>query len=280
MLCRYCTALLLMVVGLAQAKLVNNEGDGSVEFNFVGPPPKPPTTPAPQPTCQPGKYLKGASQATAGWCANCNAGTFQDQTSRSSCKSCPAGRFHEHAGQTSCKDCPHGRHTDGKTGQLSCTFVPVPKGWNMWSSWGACDATCGAGVHRRTRTCTLPQRGGTDCVGKASEARRCFNAPCAVERLPTDKMVVFSKTKPSKMPGCTLFHCGAAGLCSTCAGLTVQRLQLHDTLRKLQLSTAAAEAASAANRAQLQELRATLADHSRDAFSATAKFPEGYPRGD
>merc|ERR1711934_1303175 len=108
------------------------------------------------------------------------------------------------------------------------------------------------------------------------------NAPCAVERVPKDKMVVFSKTKPSKMPGCTLFHCGAAGLCSTCAGTTVQRLQLHDTLRKLQSSTAAAEAASAANREQLQELRAMLVNQKRNAFlhlGVAAEFPEGYSRG-
>ena len=152
----------------------------------------------------------------------------------------------------------------------------------MWGTWGACDATCGAGSQRRQRACDwpAPQHGGAGCIGSTSEARSC-SAPCPVERLPTDKMVVFSRTMPSKLPGCTLFHCGAAGLCSTCADTAVAGTTVGDALSKLLASTAAVEAGNAANRAQLQNARAELVRVKREAFllGVNAEYPESWARG-
>jgi hypothetical protein len=51
---------------------------------------------------------------------------------------------------------------------------------SQWSGWGACSATCGAGVNRRTRTVqTEPLDGGKSC-GSLSDSRSCTHASLSV----------------------------------------------------------------------------------------------------
>uniref|UniRef100_F1KZ96 A disintegrin and metalloproteinase with thrombospondin motifs 3 n=1 Tax=Ascaris suum TaxID=6253 RepID=F1KZ96_ASCSU len=46
--------------------------------------------------------------------------------------------------------------------------------WSAWSSWSACSATCGGGISRRVRVCSLNRR----CVGISSDKRICKTPPC------------------------------------------------------------------------------------------------------
>lgn len=52
---------------------------------------------------------------------------------------------------------------------------PIDGHWNLWSPWGACSTTCGAGVQHRIRLCDNPPPafGGLKCQGFAEEMREC-----------------------------------------------------------------------------------------------------------
>lgn len=62
---------------------------------------------------------------------------------------------------------------------------PIDGGYSEWSTFGACSATCGNGLKRRTRFCNSPppQYGGMDCsiIGPAQETRVCFIKLCPVD---------------------------------------------------------------------------------------------------
>ncbi|XP_049813969.1 papilin [Schistocerca nitens] len=49
-----------------------------------------------------------------------------------------------------------------------------PAGWQPWSEWSACSASCGGGVQRRRRACSL----STGCQGHDAELRRCNTFSC------------------------------------------------------------------------------------------------------
>ncbi|XP_035688750.1 SCO-spondin-like [Branchiostoma floridae] len=58
-------------------------------------------------------------------------------------------------------------------------------GFNQWSPWGSCSATCGPGVQRRYRLCSAPPPPVHDplryCNGESIQEQECFLNPCEVE---------------------------------------------------------------------------------------------------
>jgi len=60
-------------------------------------------------------------------------------------------------------------------------MMSVHGNWALWSSWGDCTVTCGAGQRRRFRTCTNPRPrfSGRECVGHAQETQLCNTQNCA-----------------------------------------------------------------------------------------------------
>lgn len=55
----------------------------------------------------------------------------------------------------------------------------------MWSEFGPCSRTCGAGYQKRERTCTspTPEHGGRDCsqFGPAEDMQECATDACPGE---------------------------------------------------------------------------------------------------
>ena len=45
--------------------------------------------------------------------------------------------------------------------------------WGDWGAWSACTKTCGGGQQTRTRECTPPSGGGSDCVGDSQQTQDC-----------------------------------------------------------------------------------------------------------
>ena len=68
--------------------------------------------------------------------------------------------------------------------RASCDTCAVDGGYGPWGKWGACSATCGAGVQHRTRRCDAPapRHMGTGCevLGPAAETRICRLPECSV----------------------------------------------------------------------------------------------------
>ncbi|XP_070201278.1 uncharacterized protein [Littorina saxatilis] len=64
--------------------------------------------------------------------------------------------------------------------QTSCNKCPQDGRWSDWSSWTACQVTCGSGTRTRMRTCSnpAPANGGVMCGGRSRESSSCFPGPC------------------------------------------------------------------------------------------------------
>ncbi|XP_078687492.1 hemicentin-1-like isoform X2 [Branchiostoma floridae x Branchiostoma belcheri] len=73
-----------------------------------------------------------------------------------------------------------GPHTESKT--CNPRQCEIDGGWSNWSVWEECSATCGKGVHQRTRSCNnpIPQNGGKPCTGEATQVQDCHTEPCPV----------------------------------------------------------------------------------------------------
>lgn len=57
--------------------------------------------------CGPGRYAQPQSTV----CAFCEAGTYNNESGRSSCTDCPVGTYNDDVGQTECKPCPENTTT-------------------------------------------------------------------------------------------------------------------------------------------------------------------------
>lgn len=59
---------------------------------------------------------------------------------------------------------------------------PIDGGFDEWSSWSVCSASCGGGLKTRKRTCTMPSPlyGGQNCSGLFKETDSCNVSPCPV----------------------------------------------------------------------------------------------------
>ncbi|KAL8608110.1 hypothetical protein ACOMHN_016565 [Nucella lapillus] len=68
----------------------------------------------------------------------------------------------------------------GKTFVETVLNVVVHGRYSDWGDWSECSATCGQGVHYRSRSCDNPQpmNGGRDCVGERRESASCQLTPC------------------------------------------------------------------------------------------------------
>lgn len=61
-------------------------------------------------------------------------------------------------------------------------YVTVHGQWSSWTNWTECSATCGGGLHWRSRACNnpAPQYDGQPCLGKDFQNRTCsvYACPC------------------------------------------------------------------------------------------------------
>ena len=55
--------------------------------------------------------------------------------------------------------------------------------WSDWGVWSECAADC---TKTRSRSCTAPQNGGKDCIGRATESLACSGGKCVVDGKWTD----------------------------------------------------------------------------------------------
>ncbi|CAL8400400.1 unnamed protein product [Gadus morhua 'NCC'] len=71
--------------------------------------------------------------------------------------------------------CEEGRLTNCT--QLSCD---VDGQWSLWTPWGQCSVSCGAGLQSRYRFCSAPPRSGSGlpCLGDHRKDQACVGPPC------------------------------------------------------------------------------------------------------
>ncbi|XP_041359749.1 SCO-spondin-like isoform X3 [Gigantopelta aegis] len=65
----------------------------------------------------------------------------------------------------------------------SCNDNPCPVDgvFAAWTDWSTCSTTCGGGETVRTRTCTEPLHGGSNCSGAWRQNDTCNTQPCPVD---------------------------------------------------------------------------------------------------
>jgi len=85
----------------------------------------------------------------------------------------------------------------------------VDGGYNQWSMWSMCSATCGVGVKVRSRVCNSPppRKGGQDCtrLGNPYETVECNAGECPTEPTPCqgkkrDVCLIVDRSMSVKVP--------------------------------------------------------------------------------
>ncbi|WAR18815.1 HMCN1-like protein [Mya arenaria] len=116
-------------------------------------------------------------------CANLDGthGSWSEWGSCSvTCESGVVARSRDCIGAVGSGTCPA---VSVETNPCSLGPCPIDGGFNSWSSWDTCTATCDDGTQSRSRTCTNPepQYGGLDCVGDSTESQTCNDGYCPVD---------------------------------------------------------------------------------------------------
>lgn len=59
-------------------------------------------------------------------------------------------------------------------------YIVIAGGWGAWSNFSSCSASCGDGTQVRSRLCNnpIPQNGGANCTGNATNTQSCNNGDC------------------------------------------------------------------------------------------------------
>uniref|UniRef100_A0A1A8G3H0 Brain-specific angiogenesis inhibitor 1 n=1 Tax=Nothobranchius korthausae TaxID=1143690 RepID=A0A1A8G3H0_9TELE len=63
----------------------------------------------------------------------------------------------------------------------SIALCPADGVWSEWSGWRSCSSSCSNGTMQRTRECSGPSYGGSDCRGESQETVSCFLGECPVD---------------------------------------------------------------------------------------------------
>nr|XP_043901345.1 SCO-spondin [Solea senegalensis] len=81
------------------------------------------------------------------------------------------------------RDCNNCTCEAGRLVNCSHHSCSVDGHWSMWTPWGQCSVSCGAGLQSRYRFCSSPQRSGSGlpCVGPDREDQVCINIPCDLD---------------------------------------------------------------------------------------------------
>ena len=68
---------------------------------------------------------------------------------------------------------------------LTLVLSPVDGGYDDWSDWSKCSASCGGGIKSRTRNCTnpAPKFNGKDCSALGPDKE---SLPCNTEKCPSE----------------------------------------------------------------------------------------------
>ncbi|XP_035664469.1 SCO-spondin-like [Branchiostoma floridae] len=84
-----------------------------------------------------------------------------------------------HGNGVKCRDMSYNTETEA----CNTDACSVDGEWSTWSHWTECDATCGGGTTRRSRTCSAPapKNGGLGCEGLGQELSVCNAEPCGPE---------------------------------------------------------------------------------------------------
>ncbi|XP_061877506.1 SCO-spondin isoform X2 [Entelurus aequoreus] len=112
----------------------------------------------------------------------CPPGTFQQDGTcvhESECRCDVDGEKYK-PGEIVPSDCKNCTCEAGRLVNCSQAICNVDGQWSLWTPWGHCSVSCGAGLQSRYRFCSSPQRSGSglSCLGPNREDRVCVNTLC------------------------------------------------------------------------------------------------------
>ncbi|XP_019729253.1 SCO-spondin-like [Hippocampus comes] len=112
----------------------------------------------------------------------CPTGTFQQDgecIQESDCRCDVDGEQHK-PGDIIFSGCKNCTCEAGRLVNCSQARCNADGQWSLWTPWGHCSVSCGAGLLSRYRFCSSPQRSGNGlpCLGPNREDKVCVTAPC------------------------------------------------------------------------------------------------------
>ncbi|XP_077410354.1 SCO-spondin [Vanacampus margaritifer] len=112
----------------------------------------------------------------------CPTGTFQQDgecVQESDCR-CDVDGEQYKPGDIISSDCKNCTCEAGRLVNCSQAICTADGQWSLWTPWGYCSVSCGAGLQSRYRFCSRPQRSGNGlpCPGPNREDKVCVTNPC------------------------------------------------------------------------------------------------------